>query len=136
MMLTQTLLVLSLLLPSVIARANSANELNEYLDTASPAADREGCLWDVDGKEINRLLSDGQSHSEIIRYELVLMVICSTTGGPGTIISLCPRTIIQLTSPIVFTSKSQQISTHGYPTDEEDKAILKLVGGEGGTVVQ
>jgi hypothetical protein len=75
MMLTHTLLVLSLLLPSIIARANAANELNEYLDTASPAADREGCLWDVDGKEINRLLSDGQSHSEIIEYELVLMVM-------------------------------------------------------------
>lgn len=55
-------------------------------------------------------------------------------GGPGTRVSLCPKSTFKLFGPIFFTSKDQELSTQGYPTDA---TRAKLVcAGETITAVQ
>ncbi|KAK0630390.1 hypothetical protein B0T17DRAFT_506861 [Bombardia bombarda] len=48
-----------------------------------------------------------------------------SSGGPNTLISLCPSTTIPLTStPIIFTAPGQELSTQGYPTDSTRALII------------
>jgi hypothetical protein len=48
------------------------------------------------------------------------------TGGPDTKIQLCQGQSYDITSPIIFTSKNQELSTEGYPVEEELKAKIIL----------
>jgi hypothetical protein len=57
-------------------------------------------------------------------------------NGPSTRIYLCQGAVVELTSPIIFTAKDQEIATEGYPEVEEKKATLRLMGGRSGTAVQ
>jgi len=47
-------------------------------------------------------------------------------GGPGTRVSLCPGSSFQLTGPVVFTAKDQELSTEGYPTDDTRAKLLPV----------
>lgn len=60
------------------------------------------------------------------------------SGGENYTLSLCPNTTYALTAPLVFTNKNQEISTLGYPIDDE-RAVLLVNGstaadGSGHTV--
>ena len=57
-------------------------------------------------------------------------------NGPSTRIILCQGSVVELTEPIIFTAKDQEIATEGYPEVEEKKATLRLMGGRSGTAVQ
>jgi hypothetical protein len=61
--------------------------------------------------------------------------LISSSGGPETRIELCQGQTYDITSPIIFTAKNQEISTEGYPTDEALKARIVLqkdwTAGEG-----
>ncbi|KAI5453558.1 hypothetical protein NCC49_005384 [Naganishia albida] len=63
------------------------------------------CLRHADQSRINKFLSD---------------------GGPDTKIQLCQGQTYDITSPIIFTAKNQEISTEGYPGEEELKARIVL----------
>lgn len=39
-------------------------------------------------------------------------------------------------NPIVFTAKDQELATQGYPTRDEDKATIKVMGGVRGVGIQ
>lgn len=53
-------------------------------------------------------------------------LLLDVEGGPGTRVSLCPGTTFQLTGPVVFTAKDQELSTQGYPTDETRAKLLPM----------
>ncbi|CAE6487319.1 unnamed protein product [Rhizoctonia solani] len=60
-----------------------------------------------------------------------------TNGGENYILSLCPNTTYDITAPLEFTNKFQEISTLGYPIDDR-RAILRISGStaaEGGHTV-
>ncbi|CAE6429404.1 hypothetical protein ACGC1H_000916 [Rhizoctonia solani] len=59
------------------------------------------------------------------------------TGGENYILSLCPNTTYDITASLEFTNKFQEISTLGYPIDDQ-RAILRVNGStaaEGGHTV-
>lgn len=45
-------------------------------------------------------------------------------GGPGTVLLLCPHTLIELEEPIKFTDSFQELATWGYPTDESRATLV------------
>lgn len=49
------------------------------------------------------------------------------SSGAGYILSLCPNTEYQTTSPVLFAFPNQEISTAGYPTDNS-RAIITVSG--------
>ncbi|KAJ9094059.1 hypothetical protein QFC21_006160 [Naganishia friedmannii] len=49
-----------------------------------------------------------------------------TLGGPEARIQLCQGQTYDITSPIIFTAKGQELSTEGYPVEEELKAKIIL----------
>lgn len=51
-----------------------------------------------------------------------------SSGGPGTIVQLCPSTTLSITDTIVFTASNQEISTQGYPTGST-RATIKIASG-------
>ncbi|CAE6485510.1 unnamed protein product [Rhizoctonia solani] len=60
-----------------------------------------------------------------------------TNGGENYVLSLCPNTTYDTTAPLEFTNKFQEISTLGYPIDDQ-RAIIRVNGStaaEGGHTV-
>ncbi|CAE6461483.1 unnamed protein product [Rhizoctonia solani] len=58
-------------------------------------------------------------------------------GGPNYVLSLCPNTTYDITAPLEFANKYQEISTLGYPIDDQ-RAVLRVNGSradEGGHTV-
>ena len=51
-----------------------------------------------------------------------------SAGGSGTIVQLCPGTILLISDTITFTADNQEISTQGYPTDNT-RATIKIAAG-------
>ena len=58
-----------------------------------------------------------------------------SSGGAGTIIQLCPNTVISINNQISFTANDQEISTQGYPTDATRATIKVAQGSQVGTLV-
>jgi hypothetical protein len=56
------------------------------------------------------------------------------SGGQNTIVQLCPRALINLTAPVVFTALGQELSTQGYPTDDA-RATLVVTGATQATAI-
>ncbi|KAF8759805.1 Right handed beta helix region [Rhizoctonia solani] len=48
-------------------------------------------------------------------------------GGPNYVLSLCPNTTYDITAPLEFANKYQEISTLGYPIDDQ-RAVLRVNG--------
>ena len=63
----------------------------------------------------------GDSGQEVVINNLLSM------GGMGTVVSLCPNTVFNLTYPIDFTAADQEISTAAYPTDPS-RAMFVVTG--------
>jgi hypothetical protein len=134
-------LLVCILSASTLATAQTNTETDPEL-----AGDEASCLFGVDQKEINRLFSEGQLSSYLDHIGLStpqlfwqtahLVVSTSFTGGPTTRIQLCQRAEIHLTGPIIFTGKNQELSTQGYPDEDEKKAVVRIVGGRSGTAIQ
>ena len=57
-----------------------------------------------------------------------------SAGGAGTIVQLCPNTVLSITAPIAFTAADQEISTQGYPTDST-RAIIQPASGSSVTTL-
>ncbi|KDQ64203.1 hypothetical protein JAAARDRAFT_27830 [Jaapia argillacea MUCL 33604] len=55
------------------------------------------------------------------------MNIALNSSGPGYILSLCPGKQYIITAPILFAAPQQEISTQGYPTDDQ-RATLVVMG--------
>lgn len=53
------------------------------------------------------------------------MNIALNSSGPGFILSLCQGTDYYIEAPINFAAHDQEISTEGYPTEEEDGTDLR-----------
>lgn len=90
------------------------------------------CLQYADQSRINKLLSDGTSPA----FPFILSSYTDdAAGGPETRIELCQGQTYDITSPIIFTAKHQEISTEGYPTEDRLKARIVLrkdwTAGEG-----
>jgi hypothetical protein len=135
-------LLVCILSASTLATAQTNTETDPEL-----AGDEASCLFGVDQKEINRLFSEGQLSASIYIASVSLplqlfgqtahlVVPISFTGGPTTRIQLCQRAEIHLTGPIIFTGKNQELSTQGYPDEDEKKAVVRIVGGRSGTAIQ
>ena len=59
-----------------------------------------------------------------------------SSGGAGTIVQLCPNTVILINGEINFTADDQEISTEGYPTDGSRATVKITQGSQVGTLVQ
>lgn len=57
-----------------------------------------------------------------------------SSGGPGTVVQLCPSTLYRLSGAIVFTAADQELTTAGHPTDDTRATIR--IQGNGETAVQ
>lgn len=68
----------------------------------SPAGKADACWSDTSASEINQYLR---------------------SSGSGAVVRLCPKTVVYLDTPILFTAPKQEISTAGYPEDDT-RAIL------------
>lgn len=53
------------------------------------------------------------------------MNIALNSSGPGFILSLCQGTDYYIEAPINFAAHDQEISTEGYPIEEEDGTDLR-----------
>jgi hypothetical protein len=53
------------------------------------------------------------------------MNIALNSSGPGYILSLCQGTEYYIEAPIMFAFEEQEISTEGYPIEEEDGTDLR-----------
>jgi hypothetical protein len=51
------------------------------------------------------------------------------SGGAGTVVALCPRTVYPLTAPVVFTAPDQELSTQGAPPGPA-RAVLRVEGAD------
>lgn len=97
------------------------------------AKPHKGCIHTGDEKEINRILDYGQSSRRSDRVSCVVADCCLWSGcllgsgGRGTQVALCPRSMFRLQSPILFTAEDQAIYTEGYPTDDS-RAMLIVEG--------
>ena len=58
-----------------------------------------------------------------------------SSGGAGTVVQLCPNTIILINDQINFTADNQELSTEGYPTDGTRATIKVALGSGVGTLV-
>lgn len=134
-------LLVCILSASTLATAQTHTETDPEL-----AGDEASCLFGVDQKEINRLFSEGQlsfylylfglSTPQLFGQTTHLVSSIPLAGGPTTRIQLCQRAEIHLTGPIIFTGKNQELSTQGYPDEDEKKAVVRIVGGRSGTAIQ
>lgn len=59
-----------------------------------------------------------------------------SSGGPGAIVQLCPKTVLSVSAPIIFTAANQEISTQGYPTDNTRATIQPAAGSNVTTMIQ
>lgn len=86
------------------------------LALSSPAA-ATGCLMPTSDRDQERIINNALSE-----------------GGDNEAIQLCPNTIFNLSAPVTFTHKNQELSTAGYPNDGT-RAMLVVTGPNQSTAV-
>ncbi len=45
-------------------------------------------------------------------------------GGQGAVVQICPNSVITVHNQVKYTADDQEISTHGYPTDNSRAIII------------